>query len=90
MKHTMKAAAFLAVMMAFAMRLSACGGAPASQSDTTSDVYTQSAQGNNGPVTVEVEIADGAVTRVEVVENSETEGIADKPISEIPAWIVEN
>ena len=90
MKHTKKAAAFLAVMLAFALLLSACGGAPASQSDTTSDVYTQSAQGNNGPVTVEVEIADGAVTRVEVVENSETEGIADKPISEIPAWIVEN
>lgn len=90
MKHTKKAAAFQAVMLAFALLLSACGGAPASQSDTTSDVYTQSAQGNNGPVTVEVEIADGAVTRVEVVENSETEGIADKPISEIPAWIVEN
>ena len=90
MKHTKKAAAFLAVMLAFTLLLSACGGTPASQSDTTSDVYTQSAQGNNGPVTVEVEIADGAVTRVEVVENSETEGIADKPISEIPAWIVEN
>ena len=89
MKHTKKAAAFLAFVLAFALLLAACG-APASGSGAAGGVYTQSAQGNNGPVTVEVEIADGAVTRVEVVENSETEGIADKPIAEIPAWIVEN
>ena len=89
MKHTKKAAAFLAFVLAFALLLAACG-APASGSSAAGGVYTQSAQGNNGPVTVEVEIADGAVTRVEVVENSETEGIADKPIAEIPAWIVEN
>ena len=89
MKHTKKAAAFLAFVLAFALLLAACG-APASGSGAAGGVYTQPAQGNNGPVTVEVEIADGAVTRVEVVENSETEGIADKPIAEIPAWIVEN
>ena len=89
MKRTKKAAAFLAFVLAFALLLAACG-APASGSGAAGGVYTQSAQGNNGPVTVEVEIADGAVTRVEVVENSETEGIADKPIAEIPAWIVEN
>ncbi|MBM6916556.1 FAD-binding protein [Gemmiger formicilis] len=76
-------------MLAFALLLAACG-APASGSGAAGGVYTQPAQGNNGPVTVEVEIADGAVTRVEVVENSETEGIADKPIAEIPAWIVES
>lgn len=52
--------------------------------------YTQTAQGNNGDVKVEVEIKDGAVTRVEVVGHSETDGISDKPIADIPAFIVEN
>lgn len=81
--------ALLACLLAACLLLAGCG-TPASAGGAQSQVYTQSAQGNNGPVTVEVEIADGAVTRVEVVEQAETEGIADKPLAEIPAWIVEN
>ena len=53
------------------------------------EVYTQAAQGNNGPVTVEVSVENGAVTAVTVTEHSETAGICDTPISKIPAAIVE-
>ncbi len=62
-----------------------------SQAGTVKDgVYSHSAKGNNGDVTVELEIKDGKAVRAEVVEHEETEGLSDKPIAEIPAWIVEN
>ena len=52
------------------------------------ETYTQSAQGNNGAVTVEVTVENGAVTAVAVTEHAETAGIADTPIEKIPAEIV--
>lgn len=62
-----------------------------SQAGTVKDgVYSHSAKGNNGDVTVELEIKDGKAVRAEVVEHEETEGLSDKPIAEIPTWIVEN
>ena len=62
-----------------------------SQAGTVKDgVYSHSAKGNNGDVTIELEIKDGKAVRAEVVEHEETEGLSDKPIAEIPAWIVEN
>lgn len=62
-----------------------------SQAGTVKDgVYSHSAKGNNGDVTVELEIKDGKAVRAEVAEHEETEGLSDKPIAEIPAWIVEN
>ena len=51
-------------------------------------IYTQSAKGNNGDVAVEVEVKDGSVVRVDVIEHEETPGISDKPIAEIPKAIV--
>jgi urocanate reductase len=56
----------------------------------TAGVYTASASGNNGPITVEVTFADGAIERVEVVEHSETPGLSDPALERIPAAIVEN
>lgn len=53
-------------------------------------IYTETAKGNNGDVKVEVEVKDEKVIRVEVVEHSETAGIADLPIQSIPAAIVDN
>lgn len=52
-------------------------------------VYVQSAKGNNGDVKVEVEVKDGSVVRVDVVEHGETAGLSDKPLSDIPKAIVE-
>lgn len=54
----------------------------------TAEVYTQSAPGNNGPVTVEVTIEGDAVTAAAVTEHAETAGIADAPIEQIPSAIV--
>ena len=53
------------------------------------DTFTAEAQGNNGPVKVEVDVQDGTVTAVRVTEHKETAGIADAPIEKIPAAIVE-
>lgn len=54
----------------------------------TSGTYTASAQGNNGPVNVEVVVENGAVTAVTVKEHGETKGICDAAIEQIPAAIV--
>lgn len=66
-----------------------CSSEPAS-SGIKDGIYTETAKGNNGDVKVEVEVKDEKVIRVEVVEHSETAGIADLPIQNIPAAIVEN
>lgn len=52
--------------------------------------YTGSAQGHNGAVEVEVIVEGGVITAVNVLEHSETAGISDPAISDVPAAIVEN
>lgn len=52
------------------------------------ETYTAQGQGNNGAVTVEVDVQDGVVTDVRVTEHGETAGICDTPIEKIPAEIV--
>lgn len=53
-------------------------------------VYQATVAGHNGPMTVEVALEEGTITRVEVVEHDETEGLADPALEETPAAIVEN
>lgn len=55
----------------------------------TAGVYTAQANGNNGPVTVEVEVSDAEILSVKVTEHAETAGLSDTPIERIPAKIVE-
>ena len=55
----------------------------------TAGVYTAQANGNNGPVTVEVEVSDTEILSVKVTEHAETVGLSDTPIERIPAKIVE-
>lgn len=57
--------------------------------DYTAGSYTASANGNNGPVTVEVEFSDTAIVSVTVTDHNETAGISDTPIERIPKAIVE-
>ena len=52
------------------------------------ETYTGEGQGNNGPVTVEVTLEDGAITAVTIVSDSETAGISDPAKERIPAAIV--
>ena len=55
----------------------------------TAGTYTASADGNNGPVTVEVTFSDTAITEVKVTDHAETPNIAEPAIEQIPAQIVE-
>ena len=63
---------------------------PAMAEGYTAGTYTASADGNNGPVTVEVDFDENAITAVRVTEHAETAGICETPIERIPAAIVEN
>lgn len=56
----------------------------------TAGTYTGTADGNNGPVTVEVTVSDTAITKVEVTEQAETESIAAPALERIPQAIVDN
>ena len=53
-------------------------------------VYQATVEGHNGPMTVEVALDEGTITRVEVVEHEETEGLAEPALEEVPGAIVEN
>lgn len=52
--------------------------------------YTAEAQGNNGPVKVELTVSADAITAVKVLEQAETPSIAGPALERIPAAIVEN
>ena len=57
--------------------------------DMEDGTYEGTAEGHNGPVTVEVILADGKITEVNVLEHEETEGASDPAIEQVPADIVE-
>ena len=54
-----------------------------------SGTYYAEYKGNNGPVKVEVVVADSVITSAVVISHSETESIASKAIETIPAKVVE-
>jgi fumarate reductase flavoprotein subunit len=64
--------------------------ATASRADAklTPGVYTASAQGNGGPVVVEVQIDETGIKSVSVIVHRETAGIADPALERIPQDIV--
>lgn len=99
----------LAMLLALALVLTACGGdEPAESADTSveetteteetgeeetageAEVLTGEAEGMNGPVKVEVTVEGDTITKVEVVEHGETEGISDPAIADTPQAIVDN
>ena len=55
----------------------------------TVGVYTASAEGYSGPVTVEVEFDGRSILSVHVLSHSETVNISDRAIDELPSRIVE-
>lgn len=57
--------------------------------ETDDGVYTGKGAGLNGAITVDVTVEGGKITKVEVKEHSETAGISDPAIEQIPAAIVE-
>ena len=94
----------LSLLLAFVMvlGLAACGGNTAQETTAaataaseeagiyTPGTYTGTAAGKNGDVKVEVTFSANAIDSVKVVEHSETAGISDSAIENIPAAIVEN
>jgi len=58
--------------------------------DESGEVFTASAEGYGGELTVEVEIADNRIIDVRVTEHSETDGLADPAIEDVPAAIVDS
>lgn len=94
----------LSLLLAFVMvlGLAACGGNTAQETTATATAaseeagiytpgtYTGTAAGKNGDVKVEVTFSANAIDSVKVVEHSETAGISDGAIENIPAAIVEN
>ena len=59
-------------------------------SSALADTYTGEAEGKNGKIAVEITVEDGKITDVQVPEQAETVGIADAPLAQIPAFVVEN
>ena len=94
----------LSLLLAFVMvlGLAACGGNTAQETTAaataaseeagiyTPGTYTGTAAGKNGDVKVEVTFSANAIDSVKVVEHSETAGISNGAIENIPAAIVEN
>ena len=65
------------------------GGTDAAAATTMADgEYKASAKGMGGDVPVTVTIKDGKIAKVEVGENSETDGIGSKAIEQLPDAIV--
>ena len=82
----MKKDRLLSLALALSMALTGCG--PKQAESEGAKTYTGSAQGNNGPVKVEVVVENGGVNAVTVTEHGETPGICDAAIETIPAAIV--
>lgn len=66
-----------------------CAGCGKSGDIYTAGVYTASAEGYSGPVTVEVELDGRSILSVHVLSHSETVNISDRAIDELPSRIVE-
>ena len=93
---------FLAIILSVFMivSLAACGGnsetakesnapeAGSADAKFTAGTYTGVGKGNNGDITVEVVLTDSEIAEINVTEHSETAGLSDTPIKDIPAAIV--
>lgn len=56
----------------------------------TAGTYTGKAAGRNGEVSVEVTFTETKIESIKVTNHSETEGISDGPIKNIPEEVVKN
>lgn len=80
----MKRLGWLAVLLAVV--LTGCSSASVYKDGQ----YEGSAEGKYGPVTIELTISKDKIKAFEVVSHTETPGISDPAIQEIPAAILKN
>ena len=84
----------LALAAAMCLGLAACGGKttpsepPVEEGAYKAGTYEASADGRNGPVKVSVTFTADAIESVQVTEHTETAGISDPAINDIPTAIV--
>ena len=72
----------LVVAMVFVMAM------PMVSAEAADGTYTGTANGMGGALTVNVTVADGKITAIEVVSHSETPGISDPAIKNMPDMII--
>ena len=68
--------------------LTACGGTDAGEVGGNAEVITGTGEGYNGPIIVEMTVEDDTILSIEVIESSETEGIATPAFEEITEEVV--
>lgn len=83
----MKSTKFFSILLALALLLSCAGvwAEPALQDG----VFSGSAMGMGGELSVEVIIEDGAIKAIDVTSQKETPGISDPALEKVPAAILE-
>ncbi len=79
----------LALLTVLALLLTLVPAALASSTETVVTTGTGTAQGFGGEVTVTVSVADGELASVEIIGDSETQGIGSKIVEEWPQAFVE-
>ena len=77
-------------LLAFVLALSMLSGWAYAQAMYTPGTYVGESGGRNGVVKVEVEFSEDAILSARVVEHSETAGISDAPIAQLPEELVAN
>ena len=80
----------LACLLAFGFALTLVGCQGNNALSFTAGTYEAAAKGNNAEVKVSVEFTDSEIKSVQVIEHSETPGISDKAITDIPQNIVKS
>jgi len=81
-------AIILAVMMAFSMI--SCGGdaKDGNAAKYSAGTYTGVGKGNNGDIEVEVVLTKSKIKEIKIKSHSETPGLSDAPLRDIPAAII--
>ena len=91
MKHNKRLTALLAGLLAVSMLFSGCSGTTSGTSDTglIDGTYEGTGAGYGGNIKLALTVEGGKITKAEVLEHSETEGVSDPAFEQIPAAIVE-
>ena len=84
-KHLLRS--WLSLLLSLAMLLSA-GTVALAQAIPADGTYEGTANGMGGALTVSVTVENGAISAVEILSHSETPGVSDPALEQIPAAIV--
>ena len=80
---------FMLVVMSLAVMSMAIVGCGAKEPAYVDGTYEGTGQGAMSEITVSVEVKDGKIASVDVIDHDETEGISDEAMVEVPKRIVE-